>query len=125
MNILLWVVQVALALFYFAGGSYKVFQFDELAKMPQGSALSRGQWSALGLLEILCGVLLLVPSAVKWMPVLTPLAATVLVLESLALAVFFGQYSLAVAATNPLVYVVVGGVLAAFIAYGRFALTPS
>ena len=31
MNVLLWVLQVALALLYLAGGSYKVFKFDELA----------------------------------------------------------------------------------------------
>jgi hypothetical protein len=34
MNVLLWILQVALALFCFAGGQYKVFQFDELAKVP-------------------------------------------------------------------------------------------
>src|SRR5689334_5152321 len=31
MNVLLWILQVALALVYLAGGSYKVFKFDELA----------------------------------------------------------------------------------------------
>jgi hypothetical protein len=31
MNILLWVLQVALALLCLAGGAYKVFKFDELA----------------------------------------------------------------------------------------------
>jgi hypothetical protein len=32
MNILLWVLQAALALLYLAGGAYKMFSFDELAK---------------------------------------------------------------------------------------------
>ncbi|MNT97540.1 hypothetical protein D3C72_2398880 [compost metagenome] len=58
------------------------------------------------------------------MPVLTPLAAAVLVLESFALAVLYGRYSLQLAPTNPLIYVVVGGLLAAFVAYGRYALLP-
>ena len=40
MNILLWVVQVALAVLYGAGGSYKVFKFDELANHMR--ALLRG-----------------------------------------------------------------------------------
>src|SRR2546430_12818589 len=31
MNALLWVIQVALALLYLAGGSYKAFKFDALA----------------------------------------------------------------------------------------------
>jgi hypothetical protein len=58
------------------------------------------------------------------MPVLTLLAAAALALESLALAVWFARYSLALRATNPLVYVVVGGLIAAFVAYGRYALRP-
>jgi hypothetical protein len=31
MNVLLWVLQVALAFLYLAGGSYKAFKFDALA----------------------------------------------------------------------------------------------
>src|SRR5438270_665616 len=60
MNVLLWVLQVALALLYLAGGSYKVFKFDELATHMR--ALSRGGWRALGVLEMLCAVLLVVPA---------------------------------------------------------------
>jgi DoxX-like family len=71
MNILLWIVQAVLALFCLAGGSYKVFHFDEIAKMPQTMALSRGGWGALGIFEMLCAVLLVVPGVAKWMPVLT------------------------------------------------------
>ena len=82
MNVLLWVLQVALALLYFAGGAYKTFMFDELAN--QMRALSRRGWGALGVLEMLCAVLLVVPAATKWMPVLTPLAAATLALETLA-----------------------------------------
>jgi DoxX-like family len=61
MNVLLWIVQAALALFCLAGGSYKVFHFDEIAKMLQTMALSRGGWGALGMFEVLCAVLLVVP----------------------------------------------------------------
>jgi hypothetical protein len=50
-----------------------VFHFDEIAKMPQTMALSRGGWGALGMFEMLCAVLLVVPGVAKWMPVLTPL----------------------------------------------------
>jgi hypothetical protein len=122
MNLLLWVLQVALALLYLAGGAYKVFSFDELAK--QFSALSRGGWRALGVLEVLGAVLLVVPAAANWMPVLTPLAAAMLALETLALAGLYARYSLKLAATNPLVWAVVMGLLAAFVAYGRYALIP-
>jgi hypothetical protein len=49
MNVLLRVLQAALAFLYFAGGYFKAFKFDELAS--QFSALSRGGWRALGTLE--------------------------------------------------------------------------
>jgi len=124
MNILLWIVQVALAVLSFAGGAYKVFSFDELAKMPATGALSRGGWGALGVFEMLCAVLLVVPAATRWMPVLTPLAAAALVLETLALAVLYSRYSLRLTATNPLVWVVVMALMAAFVAYGRYAIKP-
>jgi hypothetical protein len=98
--------------------------FDELAKVPAAGALSRGGWGALGVFEMLCAVLLVVPAAVKWMPVLTPLAAAVLALESLGLALLYARYSLELTAANPLVWVVVIGLTAAFVAYGRYALAP-
>src|SRR6266478_1290971 len=119
MNVLLWILQVALALLYLAGGSYKVFKFDELANHLR--ALSRGGWRALGVLKMVCAVLLVVPAAAKWMPVLTPLVAAALALETLALAGLYARYSLKLAATNPMVWAVVMGLLSAFVAYGRYA----
>ena len=124
MNAFLWILQILLALFCFAGGQYKVFHFDELAKVPSSGALPRGGWAAIGIFEMLCAILLIVPAAAKWMPVLTPLVAAALALEALTLAVLFAQYSLALSATNPLIYVVVMGLVAAFVAYGRFTLRP-
>jgi hypothetical protein len=88
-------------------------------------ALGSWGWGALGVFEMLCAVLLVVPGVAKWMPVLTPLAAAALALESLALALLYAQYSLAIAATNPLVYVVVMALMAAFVACGRYALGPA
>lgn len=124
MNVLLWVLQIALAVLSFAGGAYKIFSFDELAKMPATAALPRGGWGAFGVFEMVCGVLLIVPAAMKWMPALTPLAAAALALESLVLAVLYARYSLRLAATNPLVWVVAMALMAAFVAYGRYALRP-
>jgi DoxX-like protein len=123
MNVVLWVVQLALAFFSLAGGAYKIFMFEELAKMPAIGALPRGGWAGLGVFEMLCGVLLVVPAALKWMPVMTPLAAAALTLEGLALAALYARYSLELTATNPLVWVVAMGVMAALVAYGRYALT--
>ena len=120
MNVLLWVLQIGLSLFAFSGGAYKIFQFTELAKMPQTAALPQGAWTAFGIFEMVCAVLLIVPMALKWMPALTPLAAAALAVESVVLAAIFARYSLALAATNPLVWVIGMGVVATFIAYGRY-----
>ena len=122
MNVLLWVLPVALAVLYLAGGAYKTFMFDELAS--QMGALPRGGWAALGVLEMSCAVLLVLPAAAKWMPVLTPLAAAALALETLALAGLYARYSLQLTAANPLVWAAAMGLLVAFVAYGRYALRP-
>ena len=76
------------------------------------------------MLEVVGAILLVVPAALKWMPALTPLAAVVLALETLLLAAFFAGNSLEVAVTNPMVWTLVMGLLAAFVAYGRFVLKP-
>ena len=121
MNVLLWVFQVALALLSLAGGAYKVFSFEAVSNMGWYHALPRGGWTALGVFEMLCAVLLVVPAAAKWMPVLTPLAAAALALETLALAALYARYSLKLAATNPMVWALVMGLVSAFVAYGRYA----
>jgi DoxX-like protein len=124
MNVLLWILQVALALLCLAGGAYKVFMFEQVANELWYSGLPRGGWGALGVFEMVCGVLLIVPAAANWMPALTPLAAVALALETLALAGLYARYSLQLTATNPLVWSLVMGLLAAFVAYGRYALRP-
>src|SRR2546422_11352292 len=119
MSILLWVIQVALAFLYLSGGAYKVFKFDALANHMR--ALPRGGWRALGVLEMVGAVLLVVPAV-------TPPAAA-LALETLALAGLYARYSLKLTVTHPLVWSVVMGLLVAFVACGRYALmrpaTPS
>lgn len=122
MNVLLWVLQAALALLYFSGGAYKVFSFDEVASHM--TAISRNGWGAVGAFEVLGALLLIVPAALKWMPVLTPIAAGALALEALALSMLFARYSLKLSVENPLVWNVVMGLMAAFLAYGRYALRP-
>src|SRR6516164_7225947 len=122
MNVLLWILQVVLALFCLAGGAYKLFQFDELAKVPATAALPRAVWGAIGVVEMLCAVLLIVPVAVKWMPLLTPLAAAVLAVEALALSVNNARYSLQLAVTNPLVWTLAMAAMASFVAWARYTL---
>lgn len=123
MNAFLWILQAALAFLYLSGGAYKTFQFDELAKHVD--ALAPGAWGSLGVLEMIGAVLLIVPAAFKWMPILTPVAASVLALETLALTALYASYSLAISAQNPLMWSLPMGLVVAFVAYGRYALSPA
>jgi uncharacterized membrane protein YphA (DoxX/SURF4 family) len=121
MNILLWVLQVLTALVYGASGIMKVFMFDKIQEGVQSfGALPRGAWTALGILELVCTVGLIVPGALHWKPSLTVVAATALALESLVFIWVHVQYR----EVPPIIMSGVLGLLMAFIAYGRMVLKP-
>ena len=121
MNILLWVLQVLTALLYGASGVMKVFMFDKVSEgVPSFGALPRDAWLALGVLELVCVVGLIVPAAFHWQPKLTVVAATVLAIESL---VFIGVH-VKYHEITPIIMSGVLGLLMAFIAYGRMVLKP-
>jgi uncharacterized membrane protein YphA (DoxX/SURF4 family) len=121
MNILLWVLQILAALVYGASGVMKVFMFDKVSEgVPSFGALPRGAWTALGILELLCTVGLIVPAALRWQPTLTVVAATILAIESLLFVWVHVKY-------REITTIIVSGVLGllmAFIAYGRMVLKP-
>ena len=121
MNILLWVLQVLDALLYGASGVMKVFMFDKVSEgVASFGALPREAWMALGILELVCTVGLIVPAAFRWHPTLTVVAATVLAIESL---VFIGVH----VKYREIATIIMSGVLGllmAFIAYGRMVLKP-
>ena len=122
MNIVLWVLQVLAALLYAASGVMKVFMFDKVSKdVPSFGALPREAWMALGILELVCVVGLIVPSALPWHPKLTVVAATLLAIESL---VFIGVH-VKYREVTPIVMSAILGLLMAFIAYGRLVLKPT
>jgi len=121
MNVLLWVLQVLAALVYGASGIMKVFLFDKASEgVPSFGALPRGAWMALGILELLCAVGLIVPAAFRWKPALTVVAALLLAVESLVFIWVHVQYR----EVPPIVLSAVLGLLMAFIAYGRLVLKP-
>lgn len=120
-NILLWVLQILAALLYGASGVMKVFMFDKVSEgVPSFGALPREAWMALGILELVCTVGLIVPSALRWQPALTVAAATVLAIESL---VFIGVH-VKYREMTPIILSGVLGLLMAFVAYGRMFLKP-
>ena len=121
MNILLWVLQVLAALLYGASGVMKVFMFDKVSEgVPSFGALPREAWKALGILELVCTVGLIVPAAFHWQPALTVVAATVLTIESLVFVWVHAKYG----EIPPIILSGVLGLLMAFIAYGRMVLKP-
>lgn len=118
MNILLWALQMLAALLYGASGVMKVFLFDKVsADVPSFGALPRQAWAALGILELVCVVGLIVPMALHWHPALTAVAATLLAIESL---VFIGVH-VKYRETASIVMSGVLGLLMAFVAYSRMA----
>ncbi len=122
MNILLWVIQALLGFLYGAGGYYKAFRPQQLSN--QFPAIPSGGWRGLGVLEMVGAVLLIVPAATRWMPLLTPLAAAVLAVETLIVSAVYARRSLKPTGENPLVYGAAMLLLVTFVAYGRYALTP-
>jgi uncharacterized membrane protein YphA (DoxX/SURF4 family) len=121
MNILLWVLQILAALMYAASGVMKVFMFEKISHdVPSFGALPREVWRALGILELVCVVGLIVPAAFHWQAQLTILAAAVLAVESLVFVWVHVKYQ----EKASVIMVGVLGLLMAFIVYGRIVLSP-
>ena len=121
MNILLWVLQVLAALMYGASGVMKIFMFDQISgDVPSFGALPREAWTALGILELVCVIGLIVPGVLRWRPSLTVAAAAMLAIESL---VFIGVH-VKYRETPAIIMSAVLGLLMAFVAYGRWFVKP-
>jgi uncharacterized membrane protein YphA (DoxX/SURF4 family) len=116
----LWIVQVGLALlFVFAGGMKLVAPLEEMqAQMP----IVLPGWFVwfIGVAELLGGLGLVLPGLTRIRTGLTPLAAAGLVAIMIG-AVGYGLVAGQVAGTP---FPLVVGVLAAFVAYGRWQLAP-
>ena len=99
----------------------KLFMFDKISgKVASFVALPPDAWMALGILELVCVVGLIVPAASHLRPTLTVLAATVLATESLVFIAVHVKY-------HEITSIVMSGALGlvmAFIAYGRRILKP-
>jgi uncharacterized membrane protein YphA (DoxX/SURF4 family) len=121
MNILLWILQIALALLCIAGGIFQIFKIEDLQKgVASMRALPRALWAFLGAIGCLAGLGLILPGAMNVLPVLTPIAAAVVAAESLLISAIYVRYR----DFPPLPYSVIMAVMAAFICYGRFVLEP-
>ena len=123
MTYVLWIIQVLLALlFLFSGGTKLVIPPDVLASMGSPNQIPLPGWFVrfIGVCEVLGAVGLLLPGLLRIKPWLTPLAAAGLVV------IMIGATALTVAADGAAAGVVplVVGLLAAFVAYGRWRPAP-
>ena len=120
LNITLWVLQVLLGLlFLWAGGMKLVMPLEKLA-----GPVDLPGWFVrfIGVVELLGGLGLILPGLLRIRPGLTPLAAAGLVI------VMIGAVGITLAGggetAGMAVIPAVTGLLAAFVAYGRWRLVP-
>jgi uncharacterized membrane protein YphA (DoxX/SURF4 family) len=114
----LWIIQGLLALlFLFAGGMKLVLPIEEMTKQM---ALPGLFLRFIGVAEVLGGLGLILPGLLGIRPGLTPLAAAGLVIIMIGATVLTLASGGAAQALFPLVV----GLLAAFLAYGRWRLAP-
>lgn len=120
MTYALWIVQVLLALLFLFGGAVKlVMPIEEMTKqmsVPLPGAFLR----FIGVAEVLGGLGLILPGLLRIRPGLTPLAAAGL------LIIMVGATSVTLLGGDvlPALMPLAVGLLAAFVAYGRWKLAP-
>ena len=121
MTYALWIVQGLLAaVFLLAGGTKLVLSLETLNSMSNQTPLPGLFLRFLGVAEVLGALGLILPGLLRIRPGLTPLAAAGLVI------IMIGATALTLAAgdvATALIPLVVG-LLAAFVAYGRWRLAP-
>jgi hypothetical protein len=121
MNVVLWILQVLLALHTGVGAAFKFAHTPEQT-MASFKAIPAGVWTAMSVAEIACALALLVPVFSKRLGFLIPLATVYIIAEMLLFSALHvrggdGTY-------GPMIYWLVVAALCAFIGYGRFVARP-
>jgi uncharacterized membrane protein YphA (DoxX/SURF4 family) len=118
MNRALWIVQGLLAaIFLFAGGMKLIMPIEEMTRqIPLPGLFLR----FIAVCEVLGAIGLILPGLLRIRPGLTPLAAAGLVVIMIGATVL----TLATAGIATALMPLVVGLLAAFVAYGRWRLAP-
>ncbi len=119
MNIVLWILQILLALlFLFAGGTKLVIPYDKLMEMGSPNAIVLPSWfiKFIGVAEVLGALGLILPGLLRKRQDLTPLAAIGLLIIMIGAVVTTIMGDGIAMAITPLII----GLLCAFVAYGRW-----
>jgi hypothetical protein len=120
-NVLLWTLQILIALHTAAGAVWK-WASSPAHTMPSLAAIPEGVWLTLSVLELICVVALIVPAFSKRLAVLVPIAAAFVAAEML---LFIGVHLASGAPSiGPLIYWLIVAAVCAFIVYGRLVLKP-
>ncbi|SDI12997.1 DoxX-like family protein [Actinokineospora alba] len=118
MNVFLWVLQSTLAVVFGLAGALKAFQSKDTLRgtMPWVADFSRTQVRLIGVVELGAALGLILPAALGIAPVLTPLAATGLVLTMIGAVITHARRGEPSAiAVNAVLFA-----LTAVVAWGRF-----
>ena len=120
MNILLWVLQILIALHTAMGAVWKFSHSEQ--SVPTLQAIPHKVWLGLSVFELLCSLGLVLPVLGASLGLLAPIAATGIAAEML---VFSGVHMRSGATRHqPMIYWLVVAAVCAFVAYARFVLSP-
>jgi len=119
-NILLWILQILLAVHTAVGAVWKFY--NPAQTVPSLGAIPPAAWLAMSIVELLCGLGLLLPLVYRPLAFLIPLSAILIGAQMLlfcGLHVASGDKSY-----GPVLYWLVVAAFCAFIAGGRLWLRP-
>jgi hypothetical protein len=116
MNILLWVLQILLALHTIMGA---VWKFSNPAQtVPSLNVIPHGIWMTMSVIELICGLALILPAFNKRLAILVPFSVIYIAAEMLffcLLTIFSVKPDY-----NHIIYWLIVTAMCAIIAYGRF-----
>ena len=122
MKVVLWILQIVLAVAFLAAGAMKLTQpLAELAvSLPWTADVPGALVRFIGVAEVLGGLGLVLPAATRILPRLTPIAAAALALDMVFATLFHVMRGETMMAPVTLILVA----LLAFVAWGRTTRAP-
>lgn len=121
MNILLWILQILLAIHTIVGAIWKLLHSAEQT-MPSLKTIPLRVWQSMSAFEVLLALFLVIPAISEPLAFLAPVAAACIMVEMLAFSVLH-LYSRR-KKYGSMAYWLIVAALCAFIVYGRLALVP-
>lgn len=118
MSVALWVFQIVLALLFLFTGGFKLF--GPAAVLMKQSPLPLAFLRVLGAVEILGALGLILPGLTRIQTGLTPLAASGLVIIMIGAVVV----TIRTMGIGPAIFPFVVGIIAAWVAWGRWRIAP-